>query len=178
MDFATGSYLADAGGVVMRNVISKEVQFDAGHRVPNHTSKCRNPHGHRYRVVAHCQGDIIRDPDHPSDGMLIDFGRLKDFLNEIHDEFDHGFIVHRDDEPMRYALGIDVQQKFPEEPLGHSLDLWKVIVVGFVPTAENLAGYIFGKVDTMIAQEFKPNHLELCQVDVWETPTSMASCHR
>ena len=50
--------------------ISKEVQFDAGHRVPNHASKCKNPHGHRYRVVVHCAGEIIDDPEHESDGML------------------------------------------------------------------------------------------------------------
>lgn len=26
-------------------VVSKEIQFDAGHRVPDHASKCQNPQG-------------------------------------------------------------------------------------------------------------------------------------
>src|SRR5262245_56527683 len=79
---------------VARYYISKEVQFDAGHRVPNHDSKCRNPHGHRYRVEAWLTGDLVTTPGAPDEGMLMDFGALKKILmREIHDKLDHGFIV-------------------------------------------------------------------------------------
>jgi 6-pyruvoyltetrahydropterin/6-carboxytetrahydropterin synthase len=139
--------------------ISKEVQFDAGHRVPNHRSKCRNPHGHRYRVVAHCVGPIIEDPNHEDDGMLVDFGKLKRLLEEIHDKFDHGMIIHEDDNDLMYALDS-----------GHG---WKIIVFPYVPTAENLARYIHGYLDDRIQDEFG-EHLKLHRIEVWETPTSQA----
>lgn len=28
---------------------TRRLEFDAGHRVPLHESKCKNPHGHRGR---------------------------------------------------------------------------------------------------------------------------------
>lgn len=58
----------------MQASVSKDVQFDAGHRVPSHASKCRNPHGHRYRVVAYCVGDVVEDGGSADDGMVVDFG--------------------------------------------------------------------------------------------------------
>ena len=30
--------------------ITRKLEFDAGHRIPDHTSQCRNLHGHRYTV--------------------------------------------------------------------------------------------------------------------------------
>ncbi|MED5305895.1 MAG: 6-carboxytetrahydropterin synthase, partial [Candidatus Thermoplasmatota archaeon] len=33
----------------MTSRIRRWVETDTGHRVPNHKSKCRNMHGHRYR---------------------------------------------------------------------------------------------------------------------------------
>ena len=71
--------------------ISKEIQFDAGHRVPLHTSKCKNPHGHRYRVVAFLEGELITSG--PETGMVRDFSHVKQALTEfVHDVFDHGFV--------------------------------------------------------------------------------------
>jgi 6-pyruvoyltetrahydropterin/6-carboxytetrahydropterin synthase len=138
--------------------ISKEVEFDAGHRVPNHASKCRNPHGHRYRVRATCEGDIVEDPTSPEFGMLVDFSALKGMLVEhVHDRFDHATIVHRDDHEFLGALD------------GHG---WKVEVVSLVPTAENLARLIFGELAWRIANEV--DGLRLVEVAVWETPTSVA----
>ena len=142
--------------------ITKEVQFDAGHRVPNHQGACRSPHGHRYRVVLHCVGDIIEDPTDPEYGMLVDFGRLKQFLQEIHEWLDHGFIVHYDD-PLRTIL---------QSPPGG--ETYKVIKLASPPTAENLARVIYAKAEAWIGMEFAGRPLRAKCVDVWETPTSMA----
>ena len=62
--------------------ISKEIEFDAGHRVPKHDGKCRSPHGHRYRVRVTCKGYVIEDPNSSDNGMLVDFGRLKGIMTE------------------------------------------------------------------------------------------------
>lgn len=133
-------------------VISKEIEFDAGHRVPLHESKCKNPHGHRYRVVAYIEGDLITEG--PESGMVRDFSVVKQLLMDlVHDKYDHGFIVHEQDMDMMNALGFGEGE-------------WKAIVVPFIPTAECLAKGIY--------DDMKPHLPNLFKIEVWETPTSCA----
>lgn len=135
-------------------IISKEIEFDAGHRVPLHESKCKNPHGHRYKVRATIAGELITEG--PESGMVRDFSIIKQLLTKhVHDVYDHGFMVYKDDHEMD-----------PFISLCHVYN-WKIIMTNFIPTAECLAKDIY---DTLRA--FLPNLLE---VDVFETPTSIAS---
>lgn len=135
--------------------VAKEIEFDAGHRVPLHESKCRNPHGHRYKVVAHVRGDLQRKGS--ATGMVIDFGDIKKFLTErVHDVYDHGFIVHKYDEQMVEAT-----------ELWRDTYGWKVIVVDWTPTAEEMAAAIYYDLRDYISGLYK--------IDVYETPTSIAS---
>ena len=144
--------------------ITKEIQFDAGHRVPLHASKCKNPHGHRYRVVVHIRGDLIKSG--PESGMVKDFSILKQVMMEkIHDVYDHGFIVHNQDHAMLKSLGVYYDPEFSGYTSGYD---WKVVVVPFVPTAECLAKEFY---QILASDKRLPNVL---QVDVWETPTSCA----
>jgi 6-pyruvoyltetrahydropterin/6-carboxytetrahydropterin synthase len=153
----------------MPHIISKEIEFDAGHRVPLHASKCKNPHGHRYRVVAHIEGELITTG--PESGMVRDFSIVKELLTEhVHDRFDHGFIVAAEDHDMLVSFGMErvSDDGFGWDPLSAEQPLgWKVIVVPYYPTAECLAKDIF---DTL-----KPELPNLFQIDVWETPTSCAT---
>ena len=142
--------------------ISKEIQFDAGHRVPNHTSKCCNPHGHRYRIVVHCRGYIVQDAKASDDGMLIDFGALKVMLSDlIHDPLDHGFIVYRHDFICLTMFEAVSPQQF------------KLVVFPYVPTAENIARWCWDELTGPISKHFREN-LELESIECWETPTSQA----
>ena len=139
--------------------ISKEIEFDAGHRVPSHGGKCRNPHGHRYKVRVTCSGPIIDNPGATDDGMLVDFGDLKSIMSErIHDVLDHGFICFVGDVEMRAALD------------GHGRH---VIDFPYIPTAENLARWSWGVIKDDIEQRFGTD-LTLAEVAIWETPTSVA----
>lgn len=140
----------------MTVTVSKEVQFDAGHRVPNHVSKCRHPHGHRYRVRVHCEGPVNTNPDDPEFGMVVDFGIIGEALRHVHDAWDHTMLVAHTDFELREALA------------GHD---WAVVVLPFVPTAENLARDIHDRV----ADELETTDLHVTRVDVWETPTSLAT---
>ena len=76
-------------------LITKEIGIDMGHRVPNHKSKCRNPHGHRYTLEVTITAPLI-DTDGASDeGMIFDFGDIKKHMMEkIHDVLDHGFMYN------------------------------------------------------------------------------------
>lgn len=140
--------------------ITKEIGIDAGHRVPNHQSKCRNPHGHRYRIIAHAVGNIVEEAGAPDEGMLVDFSYLKDLLMKYVDEpLDHGFIMYEGDKEIQWAF-----TEFPE---------WKVICFPYIPTAENIARWIFEQIQPEMTRHFRGN-LELAAIEVWETPTSMA----
>jgi len=149
--------------------INKEIEFDAGHRVPLHESKCKNPHGHRYRVVARVFGELITEG--PESGMVRDFSVVKQLLTKhVHDRFDHGFIVAKADGPMLHALGElnDDNEVLVDHASGEENRYgWKVIVVDYYPTAECLARDIY---DTL-----KPELPNLFGIDVWETPTSCAT---
>lgn len=144
----------------MRYSVQREVQFDAGHRVPNHASKCRNPHGHRYRVVVSFTGSLVGDEQASDYGMVVDFGAMSTLLRtHVHDPFDHGMVVWEDDTDLRTALE------------GHG---WHVVVVPFVPTAENLARYFFDVLDAACQDEWGDT-VTVERVQVYETPTGVAT---
>ena len=59
----------------MTTRIRRYVETDTGHRVPNHKSKCRHMHGHRYRFEAEIEGDVVQDTGVSEEGMLMDFSQ-------------------------------------------------------------------------------------------------------
>ena len=136
----------------MAYLISKEIEFDAGHRVPLHESKCKNPHGHRYRLKVEIIGELITEG--PETGMVRDFSIVKQLMMErIHDVYDHSFIIDEQDVEMR-SIFADV------------LDVWKVNIVDFIPTAECLAKHFY---------DLLKDDLDIVQIQLWETPTSCAT---
>jgi 6-pyruvoyltetrahydropterin/6-carboxytetrahydropterin synthase len=152
--------------------VTKTVEFDAGHRVPNHDSKCKNPHGHRYKVEATIVGDLVLEAGHPQEGMVLDFGFIKELLTtEIHDVLDHGFIVHGRDQAMLSALGLLDVHDHPKA----NLHGWKVIVLPYVPTAENLAYWCYKQIVDGV-EERSSGRAQLRSIRVWETPTCSALC--
>lgn len=154
--------------------ISKEIQFDAGHRVPNHESKCRNPHGHRYRVVIRLFGFIVEEEGASDEGMLMDFSEVKNLLTKlVHDPLDHGFIVYEGDEDLLECFQWWDPNKVPVEKLAGMDPVWKIIHFPYIPTAENIAIWIWEQLFEPIREHFREN-LWLQSVRVYETPTSMA----
>ena len=57
--------------------ITTRLEFDAGHRIPNHKSQCRNLHGHRYAIEITLSGDIIQQEGASENGMVMDFSDVK-----------------------------------------------------------------------------------------------------
>lgn len=137
-------------------LISKTIEIDTGHRVPNHKSKCRNLHGHRYVIEAGVEGDLVKQEGASDEGMVIDFSDLKAVMvEEIHDKYDHGFIMFRDDD---FAGVFDTF-------VGQNIHF-----VPFIPTAENLAKFWFDSIKGRLLER----GIKLVFVKVWETPTSTA----
>ena len=73
--------------------ITRRLEFDAGHRVVGHESKCSNVHGHRY--VAEVTVEALELDDI---GRVIDFSVVKSLVGGWIDEhWDHGYIAAADD---------------------------------------------------------------------------------
>lgn len=140
-------------------LITKKIEIDMGHRVPNHKSKCRNIHGHRYTIEVGVNDFVITKRGDSSEGMVIDYGTLKQIMMlEIDAVFDHSFIISDKDEL------IDTFRNIRD-----TMDM-KINVVSFIPTAENLAEYWYH----ILQKELVENKIKIKYVKVWETPTSMA----
>ena len=139
-------------------LITKTIEIDMGHRVPNHKSKCRNLHGHRYKIEVGVDDKVITTKEDSSEGMVIDFGDLKQIMMDIIDkQFDHGFVMSEDDE---FAEWFSVYKNKGQ----------KIIFVDFIPTAENLAKMWYH----MIKGPLEKKKIKIHHVKVWETPTSTA----
>lgn len=106
--------------------ITRKVEFDAGHRIPDHQSKCCNIHGHRYVVEATLCGEVVGESGRPDTGMVLDFGDLKDAMNKaVGEAWDHALLVYSGDTELMAAVKC--------MPRDH-----KTIVLTVVPTVENL----------------------------------------
>ncbi|PKO80927.1 MAG: 6-carboxytetrahydropterin synthase QueD [Betaproteobacteria bacterium HGW-Betaproteobacteria-13] len=129
--------------------ITRRLEFDAGHRIPDHASQCRHLHGHRYALEVTLSGN---------------FADVKKVANEmIVDRWDHAFLVYRDDTQVAAFLA-----SMP----GH-----KTVTLDVVPTAENLAAEAFRVLDGAY-QDVYGNQLQLERVRLYETPNCWADAVR
>lgn len=145
-------------------LITRRLEFDAGHRIPFHNSKCRHLHGHRYAIEITLSGDIITDTGVAEQGMVMDYSEVKRIANTVLvDKWDHAFLVYSEDVPVLQFL--------------QSLEDHKTIVLDAPPTAENLALAAFRILDAAY-QDSYGNHLRLEQVRLFETPNCWADATR
>lgn len=95
----------------------------AGHRVHGHEGKCAHLHGHNYRIHFTCESQGL-----DSVGRVVDFSVIKEKLCMFVERFwDHKFLIWYDDPDAKALAAMD--------PDG-------VVLVGFNPTAENLAAHL------------------------------------
>lgn len=135
--------------------ITKTFTFETAHVLYNYDGKCKNMHGHSYKLFVTVKGKPINNLDHPKNGMVLDFGDIKTIVkNEIVDLWDHAVLVNGTS-PHR-ELGEDLEQK------GH-----KVIYCTFQPTCENMLYAIAAKIKTKL-----PEHTTLAYLKLHETENS------
>lgn len=158
--------------------VTRRIGLDAGHRIPDHGSKCRHIHGHRYEVLATCcSSDLIRSGEQR--GMTIDFGFLKDeMVQEIEKPCDHSLIICADDALLIDRLGVPAEAvaKVRAEGAGcitHTADGMHIYVIDSPPTAENLARHWFDRLAPKIVARSEGN-ARLSRIRVYETPNCYA----
>lgn len=145
-------------------LITRRLEFDAGHRIPDHKSQCRHLHGHRYAIEITLSGDIIDRPGDAANGMVMDFSQVKEIAKTVLvDAWDHAFLVYRGDRVVLEFL--------------RSLPDHKTVVLDCIPTAENLAQTAFDRLDPVYRDTYG-NHLRLERVRLFETPNCWADAVR
>lgn len=150
--------------------ITRRVEFDMAHRLPDHEGKCFRLHGHRYVVDVSVEGDVRQSGS--ENGMVIDFAALDLILERFVKRFDHMTMLYSQDPLYLFITnGAAVQAAKDADafPDGMTVDADAFGILGslFVPTAENLAQYFFN----MLTHQ----DIGVTEVTVYETPKSCAT---
>ena len=77
--------------------LTKEFRMEIAHALDNHDGKCRNIHGHSYRLSVTIFGKPNPTKGHPKEGMILDFSDLKKIVkDQIVSRFDHALVLQKD----------------------------------------------------------------------------------
>ena len=142
----------------MSNIrITKQFDFETGHALYGYDGKCKNVHGHSYKLSVTVIGTPIKDSSNVKCGMVIDFGDLKKIvLSEIVDKFDHSTVFNKNTPHIELAREL--------EKRGHS-----VILVDYQPTSEMMLIDFAKKIKNRL-----PETIQLHSLKLQETATSHA----
>jgi 6-pyruvoyltetrahydropterin/6-carboxytetrahydropterin synthase len=136
--------------------VTKQFNFESAHALWNYDGKCKNIHGHSYKLFVTVYGTPIFDPENVKHGMLIDFGDLKDIVKiNIIDRFDHAVILNIN---APYQEMIKVPQMFE-----------RFITTDYQPTCENMVCHF-----SEIIKRKLPHGVELFSLRLYETENSYA----
>lgn len=137
--------------------ITKQFNFETGHALYGYDGKCKNVHGHSYKLSVTVIGTPIADTNNVKYGMVIDFKDLKNIVeSEIVDVFDHATVFNKNTPHIELAKEL--------ENRGHS-----VILVDYQPTSEMMIIDFADKIKKRL-----PENIELHSLKLRETGTSHA----
>ncbi len=137
--------------------ITKQFKFETGHALYGYDGKCKNVHGHSYKLSVTVIGSPINETSNVKNGMVIDFGDLKKIVNEeIVDLWDHSTILNKNTPHIEIAH--ELQNR------GHH-----VILSDYQPTSENMVIDFAHKIEDKL-----PEGIDLHSVRLSETDTSFA----
>jgi len=137
--------------------ITKQFSFETGHALYGYDGKCRNVHGHSYKLSVTVIGTPVSDTSHVKLGMVIDFGDLKKIVKEeIVDKFDHATVFNKNTPHVELARELETR--------GHN-----IILVDYQPTSEQMIIDFATKIKARL-----PRDIQLHSLKLQETETSYA----
>lgn len=137
--------------------ITKQFNFETGHALYGYDGKCKNVHGHSYKLSVTVSGAPISDSTHVKFGMVIDFSDLKKIVKEeIVDLFDHATVFNQNTPHIELAKEL--------KDRGHH-----VILVDYQPTSEMMVIDFAAKIKSRL-----PENINLFSLKLQETETSFA----
>ena len=137
--------------------LTKEFTFEAAHFLEGYDGACREIHGHSYRLFVTIKGEPSADGYDPKQGMVMDFGLLKQIVGEqIVSRLDHAFIMRRSEQSEQVQAML--------EGIYHN-----IVLVDYQPTCENMLADFAERL-----LEALPDEVELYSLRLHETATSFA----
>ena len=137
--------------------ITKQFSFETGHALYGYDGKCKNVHGHSYKLSVTVIGSPITDRNNVKFGMVIDFSDLKTIVREeIVDQFDHATVFNQTTPHIELANELKSR--------GH-----EVILVDYQPTSENMVIDFPKRISNRL-----PENISLHSLKLQETDTSFA----
>ena len=137
--------------------ITKQFSFETGHALYGYDGKCKNVHGHSYKLSVTVIGTPITDRDNVKFGMVIDFTDLKKIVKEeIVDQFDHATVFNETTPHLELANELSSR--------GHH-----VILVNYQPTSENMVIDFAERIKNRL-----PDSIDLFSLKLQETTSSFA----
>lgn len=137
--------------------ITKQFSFETGHALYGYDGKCKNVHGHSYKLSVTVIGNPINDTSHVKYGMVIDFSDLKKIVKEeIVSIFDHATVFNKNTPHVELAKEL--------EDRGHN-----VLLVDYQPTSEMMVVDFAEKIKGRL-----PHNIKLFSLKLQETETSYA----
>jgi 6-pyruvoyltetrahydropterin/6-carboxytetrahydropterin synthase len=137
--------------------ITKQFGFETGHALYGYDGKCKNVHGHSYKLSVTVIGEPIQDSKNVKLGMVIDFSDLKKIVKEeIVDQFDHATVFNKNTPHVELAHELKSR--------GHH-----VLLVDYQPTSENMVIDFSERIRKRL-----PKNILLFSLKLQETESSFA----
>ncbi|TAF70705.1 MAG: 6-carboxytetrahydropterin synthase [Flavobacterium sp.] len=142
----------------MSNIrITKKFSFETGHALYGYDGKCKNVHGHSYKLSVTVIGSPITDRSDVKLGMVIDFTDLKKIVKEeVVNQFDHATVFNQTTPHIELAKEL--------KDRGHH-----VILVDYQPTSENMIVDFAARIKSRL-----PEGINLFSLKLQETESSFA----
>ncbi|MDC1261146.1 6-carboxytetrahydropterin synthase [Polaribacter sp.] len=137
--------------------ITKQFNFETGHALYGYDGKCKNVHGHSYKLSVTVSGSPITNNSNVKFGMVIDFSDLKKIVKEeIVDIFDHATVFNQNTPHIELAKELQARDHH-------------VILVDYQPTSEMMVIDFAAKIKSRL-----PKNIDLFSLRLQETDTSFA----
>ena len=132
--------------------VTKIFDFETAHALWGYDGKCRNIHGHSYKLTVSITGDIIDDVKEVKNGMIIDFGDLKKIIKSaVVEDFDHALLVN----------GKTPHAKYAEVESGFS----KIMLCDYQPTCENMLVDMVDRILKVLPADISLKYARLQETD-------------
>lgn len=137
--------------------ITKQFTFETGHALYGYDGKCKNVHGHSYKLSVTVIGSPISDVNNVKYGMVIDFTDLKKIVKEeVVDQFDHATVFNQNTPHIELAKELKSRDHH-------------VILVDYQPTSENMVIDFAERIAKRL-----PANINLFSLKLQETESSFA----
>lgn len=129
--------------------ITKQFTFETAHALYGYDGKCKNVHGHSYKLDVTVIGEPITDMSNAKCGMVIDFGDLKKIVkSEVVDVMDHAILLNKETPHIKLAEHL--------KSSGHD-----VVLVDYQPTSENMVTDFAKRISSKLDPKLKLFSLKL-----------------